>query len=134
MTQEPFRPLSEYEKAVIERLFEVDFPGREELRDQVSRAEASLIDDTGDNYGSINIRTATDRKAVVQDRVPVIGTTKDEAGGHVEILLHVIEGKIAELEFVRMDGAPMIGLPRLDIIQLHARGAQEDKKNKRLQE
>ena len=68
------------------------------------------------------------------DRVPVMGITKDEAGGHVEILLHVIDGKIVELEFVRMDGAPMIGLPRLDIMQLHVRGANEGEKTIRFQE
>jgi hypothetical protein len=126
MTQELFRPLSDYEQAVITRLFEVEFPGREELKDQVSHAEASLIPATGDNYGSINIRTSSDRRAVVENRVPVISMTKDEGGAHVEILLHVIDGKINELEFVRMDGAPMVGLPRLDLMQLHVRGANTD--------
>jgi hypothetical protein len=126
MMQAPFRPLSDYERAVIQRLFEVDFPGREELKDQASHAEASLITGTGDNFGSVNIRTSSDRIAVVENRVPVVGMTKDEEGGHIEILLHVIEGKLNELEFVRMDGAPMVGLPRLDIMQLHVRGANTD--------
>jgi hypothetical protein len=89
MTQEPFRPLSDYEKAVVERLLEVAFPGREELKLQVSHAAACLIRGTGDNYGSINIQTSSDRIAAVKDRVPVIGMTKDEGGGHVEILLHL---------------------------------------------
>jgi len=104
MTQESFRPLSDYEKAVLERLFEVDFSGRSELKEQALDAQGSLIRGTNDNYGSINIRTSSDRRADVKDRVPVIGMTKDEGGGHVEILLHVIDGKINELEFVRMDG------------------------------
>jgi hypothetical protein len=125
MTKESFRPLSDYEKAVLERLFEVDFPGREELKEQVSHAAASLIRGTGDNYRSINMQTSSDRIAAVKDRVPVIGMTKDEGGGHVEILLHVIEGKIHELEFVRMDGEPMVGLPRLDIMQLHVRDGSD---------
>src|ERR1700732_1425077 len=47
------------------------------------------------------------QRANVKERVPVIGMTKDEGGGYVEILLHVIEGKINQLEFVRMDGEPM---------------------------
>jgi hypothetical protein len=125
VTQESFRPLSDYEKAVLERLVEVDFSGREELKEQLTHAEANLITGTNDNYGSINIRTSSDRRADVKDRVPVIGVTKDEGGGHVEILLHVIDGKINELEFVRMDGQQMIGLPRLDIMQLHVRDGSE---------
>jgi hypothetical protein len=134
MKQEPYRPLSEYERAVIGRLLEADFVGRGEIEDEVSHAEASLIAGTDDNYGSINIRTSSERKAVVVNRVPVMGITKDEAGGHIEILLHVIEGKVDKLEFIRMDGTPMIGLPRLDIMQVHTRSTNEDETTIRVQE
>jgi hypothetical protein len=122
MTQESSRQLSDFEKAVIHRLLEADFQGRGEVQEQISHATASLIEGTRDNYGSINIYTSSDRKANVKDRVPVMGMTKDEAGGPIEILLHVVNGIVNELEFVRMDGQPMVGLPRLDILELQVRG------------
>jgi hypothetical protein len=118
-----FRSLNDFEKAVVDRLLGVNFQGRDELREQVDHATAGLIEGTQDNYGSISIRTSSDRRANVKDRVPVMGMTKDEAGGPVEILLHVVNGLVNELEFVRMDGEPMVGLPRLDILQLQVRGS-----------
>jgi hypothetical protein len=51
----------------------------------------------------------------------MLGVTKDEGDGPVEILLHVVDGKVSELEFVRVDGEQMVGLPRLDILQLYVR-------------
>jgi hypothetical protein len=63
------------------------------------------------------IYTASDSKADVKNRVPVIGLTKDESGAAIDILLHVVDGKVNELEFVRLDGEPIKGLPRLDILK-----------------
>jgi hypothetical protein len=121
MTTESFRQLSDYENAVLARLLDIEFPGHLELQEQVLHSVVRPME-TNDNYGSIIFNTTSQTIAAVKDRVPVIGMTKDESGGHVEILLHVVNGKIAELEFVRMDGQPMNGLPRLDILQLEVRG------------
>jgi hypothetical protein len=126
MNDQSFRKFTDYERAVLDRILELDFRGKEEIKDQFSQATASLIEGTDDNYGSIKIKTLSNKKADVMKRVPVMGVTRDEGGGPVEILLHTADGIVVSLEFVRMDGAPMVGLPQLDIMQFHVRGATED--------
>src|SRR3954447_4713763 len=109
MNDQSFRKFTDYERAVLDRVLELDFKGKEEIKDQLSQATASLIEGTDDNYGSIKIKTLSSKKADVMERVPVIGVTRDEGGGPVEILLHTADGIVVSLEFVRMDGAPMVG-------------------------
>jgi hypothetical protein len=112
------RELTEYEKRVANALLHVSFPGSEVFRKQFEHATARLMT-TNDNYGSIVVTTNSLEPANIGRRVPVTALTRDEAGGPVEILLHVVNGFIHELEFVRLDGKPMVGLPRLDILKVH---------------
>ena len=118
--------MSEYEIAVLSRLFDVEFQGKIELQEQVKNSTVSLME-TNDNYGSLKFRIISESVANVKERVPVMALTRDAGGGPVEILLHVIDGKIDELEFVRMDGEPMHGLPRLDILQAYPRGGESER-------
>jgi hypothetical protein len=118
MTTEDTRELTEYERSVANSLLDTKFPGSEVLRRQLDHATARLMA-TNDNYGSIVITTKVLEPANIKRRVPVTALTRDESGGPVEILLHVVNGFVHELEFVRMDGKPMVGLPRLDILKVH---------------
>jgi hypothetical protein len=122
MNMKSNRPLTEFERAVISKLLEADFEGKSIVEDQLTDATASTIANTNDNYGSIKIFTTCKTKASVKDRVPVIANTQDESGAPVDILLHVVNGAVNELEFVRIDGQPMQGLPRLDLMRLEIRG------------
>jgi hypothetical protein len=125
MINKAFRELSEYEIAVLSRLFSMEFSGKSELQKQVKHSTVKEIE-SNDNYGSIVVSTSSENIAYVTDRVPVMALTRDVSGGPVEVLLHVVKGKIHLLEFVRMDGAPMSGLPRLDILETHTRGGGSD--------
>jgi hypothetical protein len=118
MTTEDTRELTEYERRVANALLDTEFSGSEILKRQFEHATARLMK-TDDNYGSIVITTKSPEPANIKNRVPVTALTRDESGGPVEILLHVVNGSVHELEFVRLDGKPMVGLPRLDILKVH---------------
>jgi hypothetical protein len=126
MTNKSRRAFTDFERKVLDRLLEGNFQGKEEIRQQLLNATAKLIEGTNDNYGSINIHTSSDHRADVKDRVPVMGTTRDEGGGPVEILLHVVDGLVKELEFVRVDGQQMDGLPQLNMLKLHILDGSND--------
>jgi hypothetical protein len=118
MTTEDTRELTQYERRVANALLDTKFPGSEVLKKQFDYATARLMV-TDDNYGSIVLTTKGSEPANIKLRVPVTALTRDESGGPVEILLHVVNGFVHELEFVRLDGKPMVGLPRLDILKVH---------------
>jgi len=60
-----------------------------------------------DNYGSIYLKTDVNEKAKVTTRVPVEGRISDSDGSPIDILLHVIDGELNELEIFRADGMSM---------------------------
>lgn len=104
------RSLNDYEHAILAKLLENSFPGRNELREQIKTARVQTLTEYKDNYGSIVFKEIKGEKANTIGRVPVEAKTIDQAGGPILILLHVIDGYIDELEFVRLDGKSMQGL------------------------
>ena len=56
MIDTTFRPPSEHEKAILAKLFECDFIGRNELLHQLAGAEVKTID----KNGSLEFRTTTE--------------------------------------------------------------------------
>jgi hypothetical protein len=53
-----------------------------------------------------------------EPRIPTEAEGVDVDGEPFEVLLHVIDGKIAELEFVRYDGLPVKELPPTNVLRL----------------
>jgi hypothetical protein len=104
---EEWRQPSVWERSILDRLLEADFPGRDELRAQVDGCEVRIYDADG----CLEIRTSVDVAAPVEKPVPVKGWTKDEDGMPVKVMLFVWDGFIAELEFNRVDGGSPINLP-----------------------
>lgn len=94
-----WHPLAPSERALVDALLADAFPGRDELRAQVAGAHARVID----SDGSFALR-ATGPSARVIHRVPVTGSTRDDEGIGVEVLLHVVEGLMVEVEVYRVDG------------------------------
>jgi hypothetical protein len=107
----PFRALSATERAVLLRMLEPDFPGNEELREQLSHSIARDIAGPGDHEGTIEIRVNGNFKAPIESRLPVVALANDDDGIGVEFLLHVDNGIIYELEVVKADGSPIRRLP-----------------------
>lgn len=100
------RPLTQNEKAIIEKLLSKPFPGRDELREQLEGCLAQLTGDQ-DNYGSIYLFPVNKVRANVKTRVPVDGLIDDSDEGGIDILLHVIDGYLNELEVVKFDGTSL---------------------------
>lgn len=103
-----FRPLSDYEKQILTKLFKKPFPGRKELIEQVGKSKVKSIDEYNDNWGSIEFKTESHKKANTESRVPIQGVTRDKDGIEIDIFLHVVNGFINEVEIVRVDNKPII--------------------------
>ena len=96
------RELNPIERAILEFLLGQQFPGRDELKLQL----ASLKVVGGCNCGCESIDLSVDEGAAicapVRERVPVEATTR--VGPGVDVLLHVVDGLLRELEVYRQDG------------------------------
>ena len=89
-----WRDLTEYEWAILNRLLERDFPGRNELRIQLTGCKVIRI--CGD--GTIKFKIESGNAASVTSRVPVEAVASDADGIPIYYLLHVVNGFVAELE------------------------------------
>jgi hypothetical protein len=104
------RDLTSVERALVERLLEVEFAGRDALREQFDGAQVTA-EGCGDTR-TIRFRLVDDApQAATSLRVPVEGETADADGMPIAILLHVIDGRAAEVEIYRVDGEPLRASP-----------------------
>jgi hypothetical protein len=106
-----FRPPSPWEQAILSRLLEIDFLGRDELHEQVSGCVVRALVGPGDHEGTIEISVSSDVKAPVTSSVPVEGIGHDDDGMEIDFLLHIRDGVLRELEVLRADGYPLRKLP-----------------------
>ena len=106
-----YRKLNTIETEIFNKLLERDFPGADEIKDQIKNCEAKIIRDYNDNWGSIEIRTNSKKMADVESRIPVQGILYDSDGVPIEVFLHVIGGFINELEIVKVGQSPMKTIP-----------------------
>jgi hypothetical protein len=113
------RKLAPDEIAIIDRLLEVDFPGRDEVAAQIEHSRVSSAD-YDDNYGSLDFEVRQAPRAPVTSRVPVSGRTFDVDGVPIEVLLHVVDGIIEELEIVKADGSPIERRPEASRLEVFA--------------
>ena len=104
---ELFRELTSAERKVIERLLQERFDGRDELLRQLDSAQARAIDANG----SLSFRVGGPTTAKVRTRVPVEGEAPDVDGISVHVLLHVVGGRMTELELYREDLRPVVQFP-----------------------
>lgn len=93
------------ERAILDKLLDQDFPGAKELREQASCA--MILDDSVP--GVVVFHVPEGPSAPVNQRVPVAGCFKSGQGLDeddlytVEALLHVVDGRLNELEIVAPD-------------------------------
>jgi hypothetical protein len=106
MVESELRELTKPELALLEALLAEPFQGRTELIRQVPGIRCRRIDEDG----SLRL-AATGPPAVVHDRVPVTGHALDIDGAPVEVLLHVVDGLLDEIELYRQDTRTVLGLP-----------------------
>lgn len=96
-----FRPLKTNERDLLKRLLEVNFPGRDELLEQLESVTATELDDNG----SLALRCGSVRPAPVKCRVATEGECADADGVTIHVLLHVVDGMMRELEVFKEDSS-----------------------------
>lgn len=112
MVKKRYRPLGREETAILDRLFESPFHGRDELREQVKVATVTEIECT-DDCGSLEFRVPSGAPRANVDKRPVVDAVGHDADGMVyEVLLHVVDGVLRELEFWKGDGSEFVRRPR----------------------
>jgi hypothetical protein len=116
------RGLKTNEKAILERLLQDSFRGRDEIRAQVAQSRVREIAEYKDNYGSLEFEVMGGPKAAVAERVPVDGMALDADGVPIEFLLHVVDGVLRELEIVKADGSPIVRRPQAADLTVSVRG------------
>ncbi len=92
------------ERSIMERLLEGDFPGRDELHEQIDNCLVEPID----HNGSLKFLAETEVRAPVKSRIPTEGETEDEDGVTIHVLLHVVEGQVHELEVYKDDSSKLL--------------------------
>jgi len=119
----PPRSLIPLEKALIDFLLSEPFPGQKELRRQQIvgvPAECSICPTI-----SLLVNPDPGTRASVKRRIPVEAEGDEAEGKRVHVLLHVINGFLAELEVYREDGETIGALPEPSSLKLVHLGQPE---------
>src|SRR6185436_8957046 len=98
------RPPTVKERTLLGKLAMANFPGSKEVIDQLQSFQVKEIDENG----SLELVSASGLDARVIGRVPVEGELVDRDGVRVHILLHVVNGRIKELEVFKEDGSKVL--------------------------
>jgi hypothetical protein len=102
------RNLTDYGLQILARMLTQLPHGRDELHEQLRSAKVSLID----GNGSLRFHVTSPVVATgIDQRVPVTAIFDDADGMPIYILLHVVEGKLWELEIYRADGSGILNRP-----------------------
>jgi hypothetical protein len=109
-----YRALTSYEHALLERLLSVEFPGRDQLRNQLKVVTARSTD-VG---GMLSLQVDPSLAANVKGRVPTEGQCADVDGIMIHVLLHVVDGTMRELETYKDDGSAVRKPPSPDALTL----------------
>lgn len=112
------RTLTVEESRILSTLLAVDFPGRAQLVEQSQDVLARVIDENG----SLELVTDRTPPAPVVKRIPVEAEQEDDDGVTVHVLLHVVDGRLHELEIYREDSARLRA--PIDPEQLHIGSGQ----------
>jgi hypothetical protein len=107
MTDIGFRPPTAREQEVLNKLAASPFVGAGEIRDQLRSLQVREVDENG----SLTLDSATGSDAPVTERIPVEGESVDSDGVKVHILLHVVGGRLTELEIFKEDGSKVLQPP-----------------------
>jgi uncharacterized protein DUF6984 len=113
-TGDTYRPLSPVELGIVFTLLSADFPGRDELLEQLSECKVRTLDENG----SLEFLLYDKRPAMVVRRIPVEAEMEDKDGIIIHILLHVVSGFLKELEIYRDDSGLVLGMIREGSLRL----------------
>jgi hypothetical protein len=121
---ENFRPISDRERAIAQRLLELPIPGREEALAQLDKALVRQAPGCEEHCGTLefSVQTSIRIPEGTPSPLPVEGRLLDEDGAPVDVLLFHNDGTLTLLEFVvYSDGIKRA--PRAEEISLWSRPA-----------
>jgi hypothetical protein len=107
---EPYRPITEYERSLVEPLYEAAIRGGWANPTDLAVSRVRLVAVYKDNYGSIEFEYLGSPGAPPSVMVAE-GRGKDEDGVPIEYFLHVKDHGPYELEVVKMDGTSIRRFP-----------------------
>jgi hypothetical protein len=113
-TEPQFRQPTEGERALLMRLLEAEFPGKDELAPMIHNLRVKTVCEDG----TLELMSQARGKANVIKRIPVEAEAKDEDGVVVHVLLHVVGGRPIELEVYKDDGSPVKRMPPASAFEL----------------
>ncbi len=117
--QTDWRPFGTREIIVMERLLRAEFEGRDALVAQLQTAMVKRID----RNGSLRFRNEGGPHAHGAQSIAIEGFYRDDVGGHgplVHLLIHVVDGRLHELEIYKEDRSPILIDPyEIDISKIH---------------
>ena len=111
---EHYRSLTDWERRLVERLLGQEFPGRSLLRGQLDNVRARPLDDNG----SLDLKCESSTPAPVEKRIPVEGEAIDYDGTMIHYLLHVVRGRMKELEVYKDDSSTVMRHPDPDEVEV----------------
>jgi len=106
-----WRHLTEFEKALLDKLLSISFIGRDELVAQIQLALVRQVDEEGSVEFNIDSSTPS---AQVERRIPIEMQAKDQDGIWVHALLHVVHGRVKELALYKDDSSRIVEKPQLE--------------------
>jgi hypothetical protein len=101
------RRLTGTETRIIDKLLTEDFPGRGAIREQIRDSLVREID----SNGSLEFQVQAGPIARTDFRIPVEGEFEDIDGVTIHVLLHVVNGRLNELEVYKDDSARVAKMP-----------------------
>lgn len=104
-----YRDPTAHEAALIRWLVSHSFVGHAELERQILSLRVKSLD----GNGSLKLVSRDGGRALTEHRIPVEAAYRDSDGVVVHVLLHVLDGRLDELEVFREDSAPVGTLPGL---------------------
>jgi hypothetical protein len=103
-----FRPLDTREKGLLEKLFETEFQGRDELRSQLDSVTAKQIEEDG----TLSLRCGSGLPWPNKYALAAEGWCKDADGMTIAVMVHIGKcGFMHMLEIVKFDGSPVMNPP-----------------------
>ena len=102
-----FRSLDANEIALLEKLLDHDFQGRDALRIQLS----SVTGRPTNEHGCLELRTDEAIEADTEIGSPTEGRCEDIDGGVIVVMLHVKNGKLRMLDIFKEDGSEILRAP-----------------------
>ena len=101
--EEPFRDMTPYERAILDRLLSVDFDGADAAHEQAVNARVRSVDDDGCfDFSATEGADITSPWFILSEGAG----PEDEEGLPVMLMLFQRDGRLGGVEFVRFGGNP----------------------------